>query len=38
VQELERWRDAMAPTYRATSSWINADTLAAVKQAAGAPP
>ena len=38
VQELERWRDAMAPTYSATSSWINADTLAAVKQAAGAPP
>jgi len=38
VQELERWREAMAPTYGATSTWINADTLAAVKQAAGAPP
>ena len=37
-QELARWREALAPTYRATSGWINAETLAAVKQAAGAPP
>jgi C4-dicarboxylate-binding protein DctP len=37
-QELARWREALAPTYRATSGWISAETLAAVKQAAGAPP
>jgi C4-dicarboxylate-binding protein DctP len=37
-QELARWREAMAPTYAATSGWISAETLAAVKQAAGAPP
>jgi C4-dicarboxylate-binding protein DctP len=37
-QELARWQRAMAPTYGATSGWIAPETLAAVKQAAGAPP
>jgi len=38
AQELARWREAMEPTYRATSGWINAETLAAVRQASGPPP
>ncbi len=38
TEELARWREAIAPTYRATSDWISADTLAAVRQAAGPPP
>jgi C4-dicarboxylate-binding protein DctP len=38
AQELSRWREAIAPTYRATSTWISAETLAAVKQAASPPP
>ncbi len=37
-QELARWREAMAPTWRASEAWIGADTLAAVKRAAGVPP
>lgn len=37
-QELVRWRAAMASTYAASSGWISAETLAAVKQASGAPP
>jgi C4-dicarboxylate-binding protein DctP len=37
-QELAQWREAMAPTWRAAQGWISAETLAAVKQAAGAPP
>jgi C4-dicarboxylate-binding protein DctP len=38
AQELSRWREAIAPTYRASSAWISADTRAAVKQAADPPP
>jgi C4-dicarboxylate-binding protein DctP len=38
AQELSRWREAITPTYSATSAWISAETLAAVKQAAGPPP
>lgn len=38
AQELMAWRKAMAPTWRATEAWIGADTLAAVKRAAGASP
>jgi C4-dicarboxylate-binding protein DctP len=36
--ELAAWRTAMAPTWTATEAWIGADTLAAVKRAAGASP
>jgi len=36
--ELASWRTAMAPTWRATEAWIGADTLTAVKRAAGASP
>lgn len=38
AQELASWRQAMAPTWSATEAWIGADTLAAVKRAAGASP
>ncbi len=38
TEELARWREAIAPTYRAASDWISADTLTAVRQAAGPPP
>jgi C4-dicarboxylate-binding protein DctP len=37
-QELAQWREAMAPVWREAQGWISAETLAAVKQAAGAPP
>lgn len=37
-RERARWRDAMASTYGAAGEWISAETLAAVKLAAGAPP
>jgi C4-dicarboxylate-binding protein DctP len=36
--ELMAWRRALAPTWSVTESWIGADTLAAVKRAAGASP
>lgn len=36
--QLTRWRDAMAPTWRATSEWIGTDTLAEVRRAVGLPP
>lgn len=36
--ELARWREAMAPTYAAAAGWITPETLAAVRQAIGAPP
>ncbi len=38
AQEMSRWREAIAPTYRATSEWISAETLAAARQAAGKTP
>ncbi len=38
AQELLPWRTAMRPVYQASSSWIRPATLAAMRQAMGAPP
>ena len=37
-QELQPWRTAMNPVYQASSGWIRPATLAAMRQAMGAPP